>query len=219
MATVRTEKTFFMGQEYQYKLTVTGDGEFRAWFPKEVADELDRKYATGMTKKEAEDNHAKELKAFEELHKDRKRVIAVEFKMTQPTIENVFHSSRYAIKGYHKKAIGFSRGHGFCLAVCEYTEEETKPVGSKKYYKYVDVKEQPYPDGSVSRGIITGWKLGSRPEGVYDWTQELEDMLCDMLQKTVNLSAQLLQLTHVNNIEKVALDYSGLQLLGAKEQG
>ncbi len=214
MAQIYARKDFFMSKEYVKKVTVTSAGEFRAWLPAEVAEEMDTKYVTADTLGDAENERDAVLKEFEELRKKKRRVIAVEFKVTENTLVNIQDVANiYATQSRFGSTMSFSSGHGFCLSVCEYIEEEATPPNGEKYYKYHKADKQPYPRGSVDSSIITGWKHDKQAM-VHEWSQELEDMLCDILQKTVDLAKRLQQLTHSSNIEKAALEYSSNKLLG-----
>lgn len=219
MPTISQKRDFFMGKEYVKKVTVTNGGEFHAYLPPEVAEELDYTYEKAATLQDAENKRDATLKEFEALRKAKKRVIAVEFKMTENTLVSIADvANKYAVPGgFHKMSIAFSSGHGYCLTVCEYTEEESRPVGGGVYYKYKRAEAQPYPRGAVS-DVITGYKHEKRPTDVHDWSQELEDMLCDMLQKTIDLSSQLLKFTHPQNIVQASLEYSAAKLLAAPDE-
>lgn len=211
MATVSNTKQYFMHKEYQHKITVTSNGEFRVYYPPEVAKDRDQKYASASTLKEAEKKHKQALEDFENRRQITKKVIAVNFKGTQATMSVLLHQ----VMPPHDKTIHFSHGHGYCLAAAVYEETQTKSPDGTIYFKYERLREQPFEEGSSDDNIVSGMRQEHRPKYVFDWSQELEDMLADILNKTLILAGKLLEITAVANIEQAALEYSGKGLLTA----
>ena len=211
MATVSNTKQYFMHKEYQHKITVTSNGEFRVYYPPEVAKDRDQKYASASTLKEAEKKHKQALEDFENRRQTTKKVIAVDFKGTEPTMLTLLHRRTPP----HNKVISFSRGHGYCLSAAIYEETQTKAPDGTVYFKYERSGDQPFPERSADDRVVSSMRQDHRPEHVFDWSQELEDMLADVLSKTLILAGKLFEITAAANIEQTALEYSGKGLLTA----